>query len=138
LIVVTSPEPEGVVTTSRMSDGKGLLDLESPKRAAEKTGLFTIFPSLSYDDYDSSEDEEVVDRAMTSEEVTFSIKEFRTRFAKLKQKWTSVFQDIEASHLMVTTDLDKYLLPLQFWPPRWDHHQIQPPWTSLLQAFGRL
>ncbi len=107
LIVVTSPEPEGVVTTSRMSDGKGLLDLESPKRAAEKTGLFTIFPSLSYDDYDSSEDEEVVDRAMTSEEVTFSIKEFRTRFAKLKQKWTSVFQDIEASHLMVTTDLDK-------------------------------
>jgi hypothetical protein len=85
LIVPALTDPVSVDTTNMLNNEKELLDLESPKRAAEKTGMFTVFPSLSYEDYDSSEDEE-------------------------KQKWASVFQDIEANHLMVATDLDKLLL----------------------------
>jgi hypothetical protein len=44
---------------------------------------------------------------ITKEDVLISIKEFKQRFARLKHKWTSAFQDVEVSHLLVTADLAK-------------------------------
>jgi hypothetical protein len=84
------------------------LQLESPGKAIAKAGIFKVFPSLSYED-DASSGAESADshQVLTTEEVTTSIREFKQRFAKIKRKWTAVFQDLEANHLMVATDLDK-------------------------------
>jgi len=84
------------------------LQLESPVNAAEKTGIFNVFPALSYDDDAlSGADSSASDVLLTTEEVTSSIRDFRQHFAMIKKKWTSVFQELEANHMMVATDLVK-------------------------------
>jgi len=84
------------------------LQLESPVKPTEKTGMFAIFPALSYeDDASIGEDSTMSGTLLTTEEVTTTIKDFKQRFSKIKQKWSSDFQDIEVNHLIVATDLDK-------------------------------
>jgi hypothetical protein len=81
-----------------------VLALKWPKQASNKTGIFDIFPALSYDDDDVSlgdTDTVGIDAVQTS------IAEFKHRFSCLKQKWTTAFQDVEVGHLLVTTDLEQ-------------------------------
>jgi len=76
------------------------LTLVSPKKSSDHAGIFSVFPALSYDDEVDvvAEDNSTV----TKESVLASIQEFNHRFAQLKGKWTSAFQDVEVSHLLVT------------------------------------
>jgi hypothetical protein len=78
-----------------------VLSLKSPKRAAFKAGIFDAIPTLLYHDDDE------VSTSGSAEDIQHSVAEFRHQFSRLKQKWTSAFQDIEVGHLLVTTDLDK-------------------------------
>ncbi len=70
-------------------------------KALETADIFATFPSLSYNNEPSSEEDSVaLTEEMTKEGVTSSIKEFRHQFTWLKQKWTSAFQHIEVSHIL--------------------------------------
>jgi len=40
-------------------------------------------------------------------EMIVTIKDFKHRFRRLKEKWSSAFQDTENGHLMVTTDIER-------------------------------
>lgn len=81
-----------------------VLTLKSPKQAVAKTGIFGIFPALSYDDEDDIAEDLDID---PTDRLQSSVAEFKHRFARLKHKWTSVFQDVEVGHLLITADLDK-------------------------------
>jgi hypothetical protein len=83
-----------------------LLQLQSPKVAEQKTGIFDIFPSLSYED-ESVGDKSNEDEPDPMDEISQSMKEFKHRFSRIKEKWTSALQDIEVSHLLVTSDIDR-------------------------------
>jgi hypothetical protein len=115
----------------------------SPRWASAKTGIFEVFPSLSYED-DNVSDEESVDLSsdpdnLNSGEVTQVLKEFRSRFARLKLKWTKAFQDIEGSHLLVTSDIQKLasvarnLLVSLGSPSTVDGHHFANLWDAVLQ-----
>jgi hypothetical protein len=82
------------------------LDLKSPAKAAERTGIFSLFPTLSYED-DESDEISQEDVKVPKEDVLLAIKEFKLRFDRLKTKRSSAFQDVEVSHLLVTSDLAK-------------------------------
>jgi hypothetical protein len=85
-----------------------VLTLKSPKQASVRTGIFSVFPALSYNDEDDTTDDVDVDAYIEStDKIQVSIDEFKHCFARLKNKWTSAFQDIEVGHLLITADLDK-------------------------------
>lgn len=82
------------------------------------TGIFEVFPVLSYD-YDVLSDkvdeEPTADEAVLSQtKVSKSIKEFKQHFENLKHKWSKAFWEVEASYLLVTSDIDKPTLKCQF------------------------
>jgi len=74
---------------------KDVLSLKSPKHAAFKAGIFDAIPTLSYDDDDE------VSTSGSAEDIQRSVAEFRHRFFRLKQKWTSAFQDIEVIYWLL-------------------------------------
>jgi predicted nucleic acid-binding Zn-ribbon protein len=118
------------------------LDLVSPKKATEQAGIFSVFPTLSYDD--DVENGDGTDTPVTKESVRDSIKEFNHRFARLKSKWTSAFQDVEVSHLLVTADLAKVsaatdtLTSAIGAPPVIDGVTFNSVWQAILHVSGRL
>jgi hypothetical protein len=79
------------------------------------TGIFEVFPVLSYDDdvlSDEVDEEPTADEAVLSQtKVSKSIKE---HFENLKHKWSKAFWEVEASYLLVTSDIDKPTLECQF------------------------
>jgi len=82
--------------------------LASPRAADLKTGVFGIFPALSYeDDHASNSDREDEQDNMSFGEVISTVKDFKHRFGRIKNKWTSAFQDIKVGHLMVTSDIER-------------------------------
>jgi len=86
--------------------------LSSPTAAAQNTGLFGIFPALSYEDENVSDSETSATSGtspnrQTMSEMIVTLNDFKHRFRRLKEKWSSAFQDIEVGHLMVTTDIER-------------------------------
>jgi hypothetical protein len=131
-----SNKPEPITSTM------GVLGLRSPQQAVLKTGLFDIFPALSYDEEDPVNDAEP--SSSTEETISTSIQEFCHRFARLKQKWTSAFQDVEVGHLLVTTDLAKIsaatntLLESMGQPVSIDGMTFTNVWQALVQINAKL
>jgi len=77
------------VQSEKSLDPVDVLSLRSPKQAAAKTGIFDVFPTLSYDE---GED---VNKAESSDSVAMiqhSIQDFRQRFARLKQSGSRHFK----------------------------------------------
>jgi hypothetical protein len=94
------------VSDQNVGDVGDVLGLCSPKHENRKTGIFEVFPALSYDE----EDENFVEAGpdtLSEENLQASIRDIKHRFARLKHKWTSAFQDVEVGHLLVTSDLTK-------------------------------
>jgi len=118
------------------------LDAVSPKKATEQTGIFSVFPTLSYDDEMENEDGD--NTKVTKDSVLESTKEFKHRFAQLKYKWTSAFQDVEVSHLLVTADLAKVsdvtdtLASAIGTPLVIDGTNFKSVWQAMLLVSGRL
>jgi len=118
------------------------LTLVSPKKSSDHAGIFSVFPALSYDDEVDvvAEDNSTV----TKESVLASIQEFNHRFARLKGKWTSAFQDVEVSHLLVTADLAKVsnatdtLASAIGTPPVIDGTTFDSVWQAILHVSSRL
>jgi len=86
--------------------------LASPGAAEQKTGIFGVFPSLSYEDdnisvADASEASGDALERGTITEISATMKEFKHRFNRIKTKWTAAFQDIEVGHLLVTSDIER-------------------------------
>ncbi len=105
-------KPTPFVTPSSQPSGQTesnlQLEVKSPKAATTKAGIFDIFPALSYEDDNSSDDEASDDGGIYSkEEISKTLKDFRSRFSRLKLKWSQAFRDIESSHLLVTSDIAK-------------------------------
>jgi len=88
-----------------VGDVGDVLGLCSPKQASTRTGIFDVFPALSYDEEDENLKRVEMETTSPEENVQASIQDFKHRFACLKQKWTSAFQDVEVGHFLVTSDL---------------------------------
>jgi hypothetical protein len=82
-----------------------LVIVKSPRAAIDKTGIFEVPPMLSYDSIPN--DRAGLTSVYTPTEVTSILKDFRHRFVCLKLKSFKAFQDIESSHLMVTSDIQQ-------------------------------
>jgi len=102
-LVTHSPKMETVKEVEEESEGK--MDIKLTPKFPDQTGIFSVFPTLSYDD--DAEDLSPEISKITKEDVLLSIREFKKRFARLKMKWSSAFQDVEVSHMLVTADLAK-------------------------------
>ncbi len=78
-------------------------ELLSPKYATKDSGIFALFPKLSFgSDLDG---EEVFESELTTDAIQNLLKEYQRRFINLKTKWTQTFLEVEASHALVVKDL---------------------------------
>ncbi len=99
--------PEWLVPTSTVESNKKAecdppqsLEALSPKDATAKVGIFEVFPSLSYDEDATSDEELDIPTTPDSQsEILKTLKEFHSQFTRLKFKWTKAFQEINGSHL---------------------------------------
>jgi len=90
------------------------LEALSPKDATAKVGIFEVFPSLSYDEDATSDEELDIPTTPDSQsEILKTLKEFHSQFTRLKFKWTKAFHEIDGSNLLVTTDIQQLTEALQ-------------------------
>jgi len=82
----------------------------SPVHATERVGLFDRFPTLSYDEdssLDDDDDGQSPRQDFTMTDVRQTPQDFKNRFASIKTKWTKTFQELEGNHLLITSDISK-------------------------------
>jgi len=78
-------------------------ELTSPKFASKDSGIFALVPALSFDS--DGDESDYGDAALSPEEITSLLREYKKRFTSLKHKWTQTFLEVEASHTLVIKDL---------------------------------
>ena len=129
------------VQSEKSLDPVDVLSLQSPKQAAAKTGIFDVFPTLSYDEGEDVNEAESSDSVAM---IQHSIQDFRQRFARLKHKWQSALQDVEVGHLLVTNDIARlsdvtyHLVAYMGQPLAIDGTTFTNIWQALVQVNSKL
>jgi hypothetical protein len=96
-----SSRPAGLRSTQVMQD-----QLSSPVPSSAKAGLLLEVPTLSFDSAEVVEiSNESNGEPATVQQVSDLSKFVFNRFSSLKSKWTKAFQEVEATYLVLTTDM---------------------------------